>query len=98
MGFTSRCIHSQLLGSQDLPGAQAQFVRVPKAGGTLRTIDDLGVPMETAILLGDILPTGFWAVRQAMEHPNIVKLNRTSTLTIAVIGLGPVGQVRAPSC
>jgi hypothetical protein len=79
MGMTSRCAHSQLLGSPSLPGAQAQYIRVPKAGGTLipmprssKSRDEL--PSTTAILLADILPTGYFAVKQALRHPNLAPI------------------------
>jgi hypothetical protein len=80
-GFTSRCIHAELLGSPTLPGAQAQYIRIPKAGGTLISIHADGpfmsgtqqetIPPEIAILLADILPTGYFAALQAFQHPNL---------------------------
>ena len=78
-GFTSRCIHAQLLGSPSLPGAQAQYVRIPKAGGTLIPVDvkrlvdekEEVLPPEVMILLADILPTGYFAVLQAFQHLNL---------------------------
>lgn len=80
-GFTSRCVHSQLLGSPALPGAQAQFIRIPKAGGTLIEMDSSDLPPETAILLADILPTGYFATLQAFQHPNLASfLGRTNGL------------------
>lgn len=35
LGYTSRCPEGELFGTLGLPGGQAQYVRVPKAGGTL---------------------------------------------------------------
>ncbi|THH03731.1 hypothetical protein EW145_g6052 [Phellinidium pouzarii] len=35
IGFTSRCAHQLLFGSEELSGGQAQYVCVPRAGGTL---------------------------------------------------------------
>ncbi|KAI0748868.1 hypothetical protein C8Q74DRAFT_376723 [Fomes fomentarius] len=38
IGFPCRCIHSCILASQSIPtipGGQAQYIPVPKAGGTL---------------------------------------------------------------
>jgi len=34
-GFTPRCSNSNLLGASTLPGAQAQYIRIPNAGGSL---------------------------------------------------------------
>ena len=138
VGFTSRCESSLLFGSQVLPGGQAQYVRVPKAGGTLFKIppDRATTSQQRAqwnsisdaslLLLADILPTGFFAVTQALHHPNILPIlnakpfpassfaqgstneqslmtlltdglppltNSDMILTVAVIGLGPVGLV-----
>jgi len=87
LGWTSRCLHSQLLGSPNLPGAQAQYVRIPEAGGTLIPIvtlsSHLRQPLEfrpdQALLLADILPNGLYAAKQAFQHPNQVPiLNATS--------------------
>ncbi|CAE6496839.1 unnamed protein product [Rhizoctonia solani] len=83
IGFTARCDHSLLFGSPRLPGAQAQYIRVPYAGGTLFRIpqDDSILGNEpiarirtsdaSLILLGDILPTGYFAALQAIQHPNL---------------------------
>lgn len=91
MGWTSRCTHSQLLGSPSLPGAQGQFVRIPKAGGTLIPIPSpspsdptstshLYIQPEHALLLADILPTGYFAVKQAIHHPNLAPLLNPSVM------------------
>ncbi|KAF8609467.1 alcohol dehydrogenase [Ceratobasidium sp. AG-I] len=127
-GFSSRCKHSLLFGSPRLPGAQAQYIRVPHAGGTLFKFPPDDAPSSeittwdrvsdtSLILLGDILPTGYFAALQAVQHPNlayafggkpfptastilnaitvdtsITKVREEdSSLTLAVVGLGPVG-------
>jgi len=41
IGFSSRCAHSVLFGVPSLPGGQAQYVRVPKAGGTLFKVESI---------------------------------------------------------
>ncbi|KAI0364278.1 GroES-like protein [Pilatotrama ljubarskyi] len=87
IGFTCRCIHSCLFGIPTLPGGQAQYVRIPKAGGTLFSISALKSPSPGAtkwdlahltdsslILLADILPTGVFAVMQALQHPKIAPI------------------------
>lgn len=90
LGWTSRCHYSQLLGSPNLQGSQAQYVRIPKAGGTLIPIVTLSShppqPPEfrpdQALLLADILPTGLYAVKQAFQHPNMAQiLNRNAMPT-----------------
>jgi threonine dehydrogenase-like Zn-dependent dehydrogenase len=40
LGYTGRCPSGVLFGSPLLEGGQAQFVRVPKAGGTLYNLSD----------------------------------------------------------
>ncbi|KAK0475821.1 alcohol dehydrogenase [Armillaria novae-zelandiae] len=40
LGYTCRCPHGALFGSPVLEGGQAQYVRVPKAGGTLYNLSD----------------------------------------------------------
>ncbi|KAG9024378.1 hypothetical protein FS837_005387 [Tulasnella sp. UAMH 9824] len=94
LGFSARCVHSKLLGSSSLPGAQAQYIRIPKAGGTLIVIDPdrfSGIPDPSLLLMADILPTGYFAVRSALRHPNLELIKKHGTLRIAVVGLGPVG-------
>lgn len=40
LGYTGRCLEGALFGSPALEGGQAQYVRVPKAGGTLFNLSD----------------------------------------------------------
>lgn len=119
VGFTCRCIHSTLFGIPTLPGGQAQYARIPKAGGTLFSLTALAksdphvlaLADSSLLLLADILPTGVFAALQALQHPKLSPLLTGSaypsnpalttplqtedrTLTIAVVGLGPVGVVR----
>ncbi|EPQ52406.1 hypothetical protein GLOTRDRAFT_14790, partial [Gloeophyllum trabeum ATCC 11539] len=123
VGSTCRCIHSQLFGIPALPGGQAQYVRVPKAGGTLFKIEGQTSQISdtSLILLGDILPTGAFAALQALQHPKLLPFftsqpypfssqplasilkssgielpqslirDEDKVLTLAVVGLGPVG-------
>jgi threonine dehydrogenase-like Zn-dependent dehydrogenase len=84
-GLTSRCVNNQLFGwrerGEGLHGGQAEFVRVPMADSTLVRIPE-GITNEEALLLGDVLSTGFYCARQAEVKPGG---------TYAVIGCGPVG-------
>ena len=70
----------------DLPGAQAEFVRVPFADGALQLIP-AGLPDEQAIFVGDILATGYSAVVGMTPGARTV----TSGDAVAVFGAGPVG-------
>lgn len=84
-GLTSRCERGQLFGwvenGEGLPGAQAEFVRVPMADTTLLPAP-AELTAEGAVLLGDVLPTGYFAARNAGIARGDV---------CAVVGCGPVG-------
>ena len=45
---------------------QAEYVRIPFADGTLFAWPE-GVHPEEALLLGDVLPTGYFCARQAHD-------------------------------
>lgn len=84
-GLTCRCERGQLFGwrsrGRGLHGGQAEYVRVPLADQTLVRIPE-GLPEETALLLGDILSTGYFCADQAGIRPDEVQV---------VVGCGPVG-------
>ena len=84
-GQHSKCIGIGVFGMGmafgDLPGAQAEYMRVPNADLTLRKVPD-GLSDEQVLFVGDILTTGYDAVRKAGITPGD---------TVAVIGAGPVG-------
>lgn len=84
-GLTCRCVNSQLFGwvenGQGLQGGQSEYVRVPMADGTLVRIPE-GVNPDEALLLGDILSTGFFCAKRAAIRPKETQV---------VIGCGPVG-------
>ena len=65
----------------DLPGGQAEAMAVPFADLFALRIPE-GVADEEAVLLTDILPTGYLGALRASIRPGA---------TVAVIGLGPVG-------
>lgn len=85
IGLTARCIKSQLFGwiekGKGLHGGQSQYVRVPLAESTLQKIPD-DINAEQALLLGDVLSTGYFCAHQAEIKPKN---------SYAVIGCGPVG-------
>ena len=66
-----------------VPGGQAEYLRVPQAHfGPIKVPD--GVPDERMLYLSDILPTAWQGVAYADVPPGG---------TLAVLGLGPVGQL-----
>ncbi len=69
----------KLLG--DLPGAQAEYVRVPVADACLVPIPDT-VSDKEALLVGDVLSTGYFAALNGNLRPGD---------DIAIYGAGPVG-------
>src|SRR4051794_14111660 len=75
--------YTALYGS--VPGGQAEYLRVPQAQFGPIVVPD-GVPDERVLYLSDILPTAWQAVAYADVEPGG---------TLAVIGLGPVGQLAA---
>jgi alcohol dehydrogenase len=65
-----------------IDGTQAELVRVPFADNSLYTVPE-GVSDDAAVMLSDILPTGFEiGVRYGKVEPGDV---------VAVVGAGPVG-------
>ncbi|KAI5121377.1 hypothetical protein M0805_001190 [Coniferiporia weirii] len=96
-GFTSRCAHQLLFGSAALPGGQAQYVRVPRAGGTLFVVASAapdpqtqtqtlaGLADPSLLLLADILPTGVFAALQALQHPNVLPVIRGERFPLASV-------------
>jgi len=67
--------------TEHLDGGQAEAAAVPVADHALLRIPD-GVTTEQAVLLTDILPTGFFGARMADISPGD---------TVVIIGAGPVG-------
>lgn len=85
IGLTCRCEKGNLFGwmqnAHGLHGAQAQFIRVPMADGTLIPLSD-DLSEEKGLLLGDIFSTGYFCAENAGIKENGVYV---------VIGCGPVG-------
>ena len=68
-----------------IPGGQAEYLRVPQAQfGPIKY--DPAIPELAALLLSDVLPTAW----QAVEYADIEQGE-----TVAVFGLGPIGQMCA---
>jgi threonine dehydrogenase-like Zn-dependent dehydrogenase len=75
--------YTELYGS--VPGGQAEYLRVPQAHfGPIKVPDD--GPDERYLYLSDILPTAW----QAVDYADVPEDG-----TLAVFGLGPVGQLTA---
>ncbi|MEV5508071.1 zinc-dependent alcohol dehydrogenase [Streptomyces orinoci] len=75
--------YSKLYGS--VPGGQAEFLRVP-FGNTLPVKVPHGPPDERFLYLSDVLPTAWQAVEYAAVPPGG---------SLAVLGLGPIGDMAA---
>src|SRR6267143_2927338 len=79
IGYQSSCQHRELVG-----GAQAPFLRVPLADGTLVATPD--IPTEglipSLLTLSDVMGTGWFAADAANVNPGS---------TVAVVGDGAVG-------
>src|SRR4051812_44442739 len=68
-----------------VPGAQAEFLRVHQAQfGPIKVPE--GPPDNRYLFLSDVLPTAWQAVEHAGVEPG---------QTVAVLGLGPIGQMAA---
>ena len=64
-----------------IDGGQAEYVRVPYADQGLDRIPE-GVTDEQALLVGDVLATGYWAAQISEIQPDD---------TVLIIGAGPTG-------
>ena len=83
-GLQTACIHGGFFGNGDVPGAQAEAVRVPQADGTLVVLpvgedDEL---MPSLLTLSDVMGTGHHAAVAAKVGPGKIA---------AVVGDGAVG-------
>eukprot|EP00295_Goniomonas_pacifica_P010886 CAMPEP_0175883890 /NCGR_PEP_ID=MMETSP0107_2-20121207/44224_1 /TAXON_ID=195067 ORGANISM="Goniomonas pacifica, Strain CCMP1869" /NCGR_SAMPLE_ID=MMETSP0107_2 /ASSEMBLY_ACC=CAM_ASM_000203 /LENGTH=160 /DNA_ID=CAMNT_0017203995 /DNA_START=113 /DNA_END=595 /DNA_ORIENTATION=- len=92
-GLTCRCVKGGLFGwrshDEGLHGWQAEFVRVPLADSTLKKVPQ-GASLRQALLMGDILATGFFCADNA-DLPS--RLRSGVEVHVAVVGCGPVGQL-----
>src|SRR5438445_1244354 len=83
-GLHTSCVHGGFFGTVDVPGAQAEAVRVPQADGTLVVLpvgaDDALMP--SLLTLSDVMGTGHHAAVAARVGPG---------KTAAVVGDGAVG-------
>jgi len=75
--------YSKMYGS--VPGGQAEYLRVPQAQNTTIKVPD-GPPDDRFVYLSDVLPTAW----QAVEYADVPDGG-----TVAVLGLGPIGDMAA---
>jgi threonine dehydrogenase-like Zn-dependent dehydrogenase len=83
-GLHTSCVHGGFFGTVEVPGAQAEALRIPLADGTLFVLqapEDEAL-MTSLLTLSDVMGTGHHAARAA-------KVARGKT--VAVIGDGAVG-------
>lgn len=92
-GFHTACPHVGYFGrGRDGDGAQAEFVRVPLATGTLVKVPDgehSERTMASLLTLSDVMPTGFHAASSA---------GVAAGQTVVVVGDGAVGLSGVLSC
>ncbi|MEQ8712829.1 MAG: alcohol dehydrogenase family protein [Cyclobacteriaceae bacterium] len=85
IGLTCRCEQGELYGwvsdGHGLHGAQAEYVRVPRADSTLLKIDPTGNKDEL-LMIGDIFSTGYFAADNG---------GTSKGKNVAIVGAGPVG-------
>jgi threonine dehydrogenase-like Zn-dependent dehydrogenase len=83
-GLQTSCVHGGFFGNEEIPGAQAEAVRVPLADGTLYPLsvgkDD--VLMPSLLTLSDVMGTGHHAAVSSKVAPGNI---------VAVVGDGAVG-------
>src|ERR671938_1429977 len=80
-GYQSRCVHAEPVGAE---GAQAPFLRVPLADGTLVATPDIPSDdlIPSLLAVSDVLGTGWFAADAACVKPGSA---------VAVVGDGAVG-------
>ncbi|GGM34086.1 zinc-dependent alcohol dehydrogenase [Promicromonospora citrea] len=69
-----------------VPGGQAEYLRVPQAHYGPVVVPDDGEPDERYLYLSDVLPTAW----QAVEYAQVPQGG-----SVVVLGLGPIGQMAA---
>ena len=82
-GWVNNCVDPDggwALGCR-IDGGQAEYVRVPHADQGLNRIPD-GVTDEQALLVGDVLATGYWAAQISEIRPGD---------SVLILGAGPTG-------
>jgi len=86
-GYSSRCAKSLLFGTPALDGAQAEYVRIPLADGTVMKAPE-DIDNKALVLMADIFPTGYFAAHNAFKD---LTKHQIAEATVVLIGCGPVG-------
>jgi threonine dehydrogenase-like Zn-dependent dehydrogenase len=83
-GLQTSCVHGGFFGTVEVPGAQAEAVRVPQADGTLfaLSVGEDDALMPSLLTLSDVMGTGHHAAVAANVGPG---------KSVAVVGDGAVG-------
>jgi alcohol dehydrogenase len=81
-GMYSHCANGGWVLGHKIDGTQAEYVRIPYADTSLHKLPE-GIDEEAAVMLSDILPTGYeCGVLNGKIKPGD---------TVAIIGAGPIG-------
>src|SRR3989442_806341 len=95
-GLHTSCIHGGFFGTVEVPGAQAEAVRVPLADGTLFVLplgeDD--ALMASLLTLSDVMGTGHHAARAAKVGRGATAASEPAFYNTLTVGGGPA-PVRA---
>lgn len=85
-GLQTSCVHVGFFGSEEKNGAQAEFIRVPYADGTLvkmpETLSHDPDKLDSSVTLCDVMGTGHFGVVATLLEPES---------TVVVVGDGAVG-------
>lgn len=83
-GLQTSCLHGGFFGNEEIPGAQAEAVRVPLADGTLYVVppEKDNALLASLLTLSDVMGTGHHAAIAAKVGPG---------KAVAVVGDGAVG-------
>lgn len=83
-GIHTSCVHGGFFGNKEVPGAQAEALRIPQADGTLfhLDVDKESELMPSLLTLSDVMGTGHHAAVMAKVGPG---------KKAAVVGDGAVG-------
>jgi len=83
-GLQTSCVHGGFFGNEEIPGAQAEALRVPLADGTLYALhgDKDEALLPSLLTLSDVMGTG---------HHAAVAAKVGQGKTVAVVGDGAVG-------
>jgi threonine dehydrogenase-like Zn-dependent dehydrogenase len=79
------------IGGPLLPGAQAEYVKLPMADNNL-FLAPAHLPLDMLVLMADVIPTGFQAARNARAFLDVDEPEPTKEGVCVVVGCGPVSS------